>query len=358
MAAVDVDMLSLVRAAREAAEEANEKFSRRDYALRRTEALIQQAPQPVNMGTWHPFGEEEDEEPEEEEDEEALAPSAFKLFDRSTTFDAPDWNDPVLSEGFDGEERDRENYVGHQLIRRWKRDKDPKDLERLFGHYDQAIGSTIRMYARRPLPEPAIVGRVYNAFSDALDAYDFREGSGGKAQQFHNFFTGWYAHRGAVKHWADTHSGFTRAPFERARKQDIVRNIVEEFHLSHDREPTAQEIHLSSKNQVTVPEIRKILKELESVGVGSKHLRSDFVVADDRIGVHAVRRVRDRLQTKDKAAFEAWFAEMLGKPDPLKGLKKTEVAAKLGITPQKLSKRFSKFQSLIQAELDLIQADL
>jgi len=355
-----VDMLALIRGARVAAEKENDwvpKESKRDFALGRAQDLIAQnaPPQPTNLGTWHPAASEDD----DEDEPGSLSPTAFSLRPRDTTFEKVDWNDPTLSEGFDGEERDRENYVGHALLRRWQDQRDPKDLERLFGHYDQAIGSTIRMYAKRPLPEPAIIGRVYNAFADAADKYDFsKTGAGGKSQQFHNYFTSWYAHRGDVKHWADEHSGFTRAPFDRAQKQDFVRNLVDEFHLDFDRAPTATEIVASADGRVKINDVQKILKELDSVGMGSKHLRSDFLISDDRIARHAIHRVRDRLKEKDRKAFDAWFAEPMGKPDPLKGLKKGEVAAKLGITPQKLSKQFSKFQELLQSEMDLIQMDM
>jgi len=297
-----------------------------------------------NIGTWSP--------------PEPGIPGVtrFTFQDREAGFRTPDYDDEDLSSGFSGNAQDRENHIGHQLIRRYKETPTPEKMEHVMSHYDQLLGTAIARFSRQRLPEPAVRGRVYNAFVDAVNDYDFREGDAGKSMQFHNYFMN-FPLKGKVKHWADSHRGFAHVPFERAAKHDQVRVVTEQFELDHGRTPTVPELQ-NLTNGISVNELRRIIPELKSTGLSSKNIRGDFIIDESELWGRAVHRTRDSLTSgsTERAVYEDFFAPVFGQTDVQ--LSKGALAKKHGITASKLSKLFSKYRRLHNKEMELLQRDL
>jgi hypothetical protein len=206
------------------------------------------------------------------------------------------------------------------------------------------------------LPEPAVRGKVYNAFSDAVQQYDFREKDGRAPLQFHNFFMGKIG-QSQIKRWAGELKGFAHVPAARAAKHDQVRVVVEQYKLDHGREPTVAELQ-NLTNGISAAELRRILPELKTTGVSSRNIRADFVVDESELWSRAVRNVRDGFPagSVERAVMEDFFAPVFGLPDAK--MSKGELAKKHGISASKLSKLFKRFRELNAEEMDRIQRDL
>lgn len=310
---------------------------------RQPEQLSPAPPADPNIGTWSPAPAQ-------------VGVTQFAFQNRDAGLRRADYSDPTLLEGFTGPVRDQENYIGAQLLRRYKEDPTPERMENLMAHHDQIIGTTISRYARRGLPEPAVRGKVYNAFADAVEKYDFRAEEGGKPMQFHNYFMG-NVGQSPVKRWADQLKGFAHVPAARAAKHDQVRVVVEQFQLDHGREPTVSEL-TNLTNGISSAELRRILPELKTTGVSSRNIRADFVVDESELWSRAVRNVRDGFPTGsvERAVLEDFFAPVFGLPDAK--MSKGALAKKHGISASKLSKLFKRFRELNNEEMDRLRRDL
>ena len=326
--------------------DASEKTSRFGFLRARVGAMEPSQPEDSpspNLGTWSPAPAQ-------------VGVTQFRFQGRDAGLRRADYSDPTLLEGFTGPARDQENYIGDQLLRRYKEDPTPERMEHLMAHHDQIIGTTIANYSRRGLPEPAVRGKVYNAFSDAVQKYDFREKDGRKPMQFHNYFMGNIG-QSPVKRWANELKGFAHVPAARAAKHDQVRVVVEQYKLDHGREPAVAELQ-NLTNGISAAELRRILPELDTTGVSSRNIRADFIVDESELWSRAVRNVRDGFPagSTERAVMEDFFAPVFGLPDAK--MSKGELAKKHRISASKLSKLFKRFRELNAAEMDRIQRDL
>lgn len=313
--------------------------------MRRQAALPASDPtqQPKNIGTWSPVPQQ-------------ASVTQFTFQDRDAGLRRADYSDPTLLEGFTGAVRDQENYIGSQLLRRYKEDPTPERMEHLMAHYDQAIGTTISNFARRGLPEPAVRGKVYNEFAAAVNKYDFREKDGRKPMQFHNYFMS-KPGQSRINRWANEYKSFSHVPSARAAKHDLVRVVVEQYKLDHGREPTVAELQ-NLTNGITASELRRILPELDTTGLSSRNIRADFVVDESELWSRSVRNVRDGFPrgSVERAVMEDYFAPVFGLPDVK--MSKGALAKKHGISASKLSKLFKRFRELNAEEMNRIQRDL
>jgi hypothetical protein len=326
--------------------DSSEKTSRFGFLKSRVEAMESvppEEPASPNIGTWSPASAQ-------------AGVTKFTFQGRDAGLRRADYSDPTLLEGFTGRARDQENYIGAQLLRRYKQNPTPEGMEHLMTHHDQVIGTTISKYAKRGLPEPAVRGKVYNAFSDAVQKYDFRTKDGRPPMQFHNYFME-RAVQTPIERWANELKRFAHVPADRARKHDLVRVAVEQYQLDHGREPTVAELQ-NLTNGISASELRRILPELKTTGVSSRNIRADFIVDESELWSRAVRNVRDGFPagSKERAVMEDFFAPVFGLPDVK--MSKGEFAKKHGISASKLSKLFRRFRELNAAEMDRIQRDL
>jgi hypothetical protein len=280
----------------------------------------------------------------------------FTFQNRDAGLRKADYNDPTLSSGFDGATRDRENFIGRRLLEQYKEAPSPDKLENLMAHYEQVLAVDISKYAGQKLPEPAVRGRVYNAFKHAVDTYDMqRDTEGGKPMALHNFYQQSVSGP-KVARWASSHKGFAHIPYERAAKHDQVRTALQDFELDSGREPSAQEL-VSLTNGITLAEMQRILPELKSTGTSSRNIRQDYIVDESAAWRSAVHRVRDVMPEGPKRQlYEEYFAPIFGLPDSR--MRKGQLAAKYGMSGSQLSKLFAEWKNQINREMALVERDL
>lgn len=281
---------------------------------------------------------------------------AWRYQPRTTEFNSfADEDDPELLQGFNGPARDRENYVNHRLIDRWKRTGSEEDLEKLYGRYSGMLEGVIRSVSRRKVPEPAVRGRVYNTFKTALDTYDPSKGA-----QFHSWLD--LQNRG-VRNWASQNQNFAKVPKSRASKQEAFRVAFEQFEQEHGREPTAREM----KNELPEyksSEIRMMLQEKDRVLASSMNLQREYAYNESRLMEQAVREVRDSLPQNEQKFFDDYLAQhgkTLGittstAPSfrPGRGFK-SELGQRYGLSSVQVSRRIARYRGLLSQEIQRLE---
>lgn len=270
--------------------------------------------------------EDDDEEEGNDSDVQIVAPGNFKFVRRDIGLTAPD--------GDVGEK---------ELLTRWQRDKDPRDLEAIYSTNKDVLNSHIRTLSRMRLPKPAIEGLVYNAFHTAAKQWDPARGANlrtyYKQNQWRNLLRD-------VKPLAQ----FTKAERGRVSRTERTLQLREAFELERGHIPTSTELQGYSGGELKVKDINMILEESRGDLLGSRKLDADYDVDTERSVLHATRRARDYYNGRHQRILNHMFGlddnEFIGSNNKL--------AAKFGVTPQYLSTLKRKFAADIQNEMQIL----
>lgn len=286
-----------------------------------------------------------DDADEEEEDEDAevhFGQASFQLKPFDLRFQKAE--DPEISKIWSANDPNAENRVEEILVARYKENPSPEHLENLMAHFEDNLEQRVRRYSNRRLPEPAVRGKVYNTFHDALQKYDPDRG-----MQFHTYLYQQHFNQGQLPTWASRYSSLGTQAKSRSKYTGVARAIHEQYEMDFGREATAKE--LNQEAGIPLKQASYLLKEMGGEYTASRNLRSDFGVSENAVYEIALRRALSEMPPGTrKIAEDAISVDVIERRKSL-----TDVAQDNGVTSQKVSKVKKDLQARVLAHLQTAQ---
>lgn len=239
-----------------------------------------------------------------------------------------------------------ENEIERELVARYKQAPTQENLEAVYAHFTPNLEGYIARYKAQRVPEPAVRGKVYNAFHDALQKFD-PERSGG--MQFHSYLYSQYLNQGEVPKFVNAHKGFGNVARSRLSKLDQVRMIQEQTELDLGREVTSRE--LAEATGLSLKHIAFIQSELRNEHMSSKDVRRDFNVSENAQMQTAIDRALDSLRGRDRKIAERLMSEDVVS----QRVKAGQVAKEFGVTDSTVTKIKKQLKDQVSRERELLR---
>lgn len=304
-------------------DELNEKLSFIRSTLGRIRGVQPAEPAPV---TWMvPGVSAVDEDGEDDDEDVPFGQTQFKIKPFDLRFQEA--KDPEIENIRKTPGSNWENEVEKILVDRYKKNPTPENMEPLMAHFENNLEGVVRRWSNRRIPEPAVRGHVYNAFSRALDKYDPDKGT-----HFHTYLYSNYLNSGDVRVWGERYSSLGRVAKSRSSDIGLVRTIQEQYELDFGREATSKE--LAKETGISLKHIKYLQQEVGSENIASKNLRADHSISENALMETALRRVLNDFSPAERKIVEDALSE-----EVLSGRKTlTQVANEHGVSSQKISK--------------------
>lgn len=243
--------------------------------------------------------------------------------------------------------RERELETGHYLVRRYQSDPTPENYEQLFAHFaggkESLIERTISSQRNRRLPAPAVRGRTYNAFDEAVRKWTPDK----QNQAFHNFYDGVASNK--VRKWAAENANFGKIPHTRASKLESLSLAARQHQLDTGQEATAEV--LAEETGFSLKDVELLLKEGKDDLLGSRDLDRDGNVDRSAQYRRALLRIRDDLTPLEKEILDDLYGLKPG-ARPWAG-RDGALAAKHGVQQPWLSKFKTKVNGRLTKQMTL-----
>jgi len=296
-------------------------------------------PSSTNIGTWHP--------------------ASDKVVNRDVSFtQSPMLSKENVAKLMHGKVvRNVDSFIGDELIKDYKKSPSEEKMEHLFAFYEPRIlDRTIRSYSSRRLPEPAIRGRVYNNFLQAIDRYDPKS-----KKSFHMYFAenGVRGGKGiasqpeegeergkgflGMSRWANRYANFASTNSDRSRHHGKFQTVGNILKLQLGREANAKE--LAKETGFSLKDVKLMQQEVKSDLVQSRNLGDTNNDMDVGASI-AWQRARDTLSVPERRIADAIHKQhMSGEP-----LIMGDIAKQFGKSASYLSRFNTKLGSAIRRE--------